>query len=149
MIDWALCNAFIAFNIMTRAKMKILHYRKMLAQSLIILGRPPKAGQLSSSAPTASSYKKKSFTYSVVYSFGKANLGVLWPNYDNITVVVGRAQRTSRGLTNTSNSVHAMYSFVWMKRKIASQSIMTCKWLLASTFIVPIMTHFVSIYKGK
>ena len=45
MIDRTLCNAFIAFNKITEAKMKSLDFRRRVAQSLITRGCPPKVGQ--------------------------------------------------------------------------------------------------------
>ena len=45
LIDRALCNAFIAFNKITKAKMKSLYFRRRLAQSLITHGRPLKVGR--------------------------------------------------------------------------------------------------------
>ena len=45
LIDRALCNAFISFNKMTGGKMKSRLFRRMVAQSLITHGRPPKVGR--------------------------------------------------------------------------------------------------------
>ena len=82
MIDQALCNAFIAFNKITIAKMKSLDFRRRVAQSRITRGRPPKVGRPLSYAPPAASKKRKSLTYSVPQSIRKENLGVHWPNSD-------------------------------------------------------------------
>ena len=85
LIDQALCNAFIAFNKITKAKMKSLDFRRRVAQSLITRGRPPKVGQPLSYAPPAASKNRKSLTYSVPQSIRKENLGVHWSNYDKKT----------------------------------------------------------------
>ena len=82
LIDRALCNAFITFNKITKAKMKSLYFRRRLAQSLITHGRPLKVGRPLSYAPPTASKKRKSLTYFVSQSFWKENLGVHWPNDD-------------------------------------------------------------------
>ena len=82
LIDRALCNAFIAFNKITKAKMKSLDSWRRVAQSLIARGRPPKVGWPLSYAPPAASKKRKSLKNSVPQSIQKENLGVHWPNYD-------------------------------------------------------------------
>ena len=82
LIDRALCNAFIAFNKITKAKMKSLDFRRRVAQSLITRGRPPKIGRPLSYDPPAASKKRKPLTYFIPQSIRKANLGVYWPNYD-------------------------------------------------------------------
>ena len=82
LIDRALCNAFIAFNKITKAKMKSLDFRRRVAQSLITRGCPPKIGRPLSYDPPAASKKRKPLTYFIPQSIRKANLGVYWPNYD-------------------------------------------------------------------
>ena len=83
LIDWALCNAFIAFNKVTKAKMKSLDFqRRGVAQSVITRGHPMKVGWSFSYAPPAASKKRKSLTYSVPQSIQKENVGVHWPNYN-------------------------------------------------------------------
>ena len=82
LIDGALCNAFIAFSKITKAKLKSLDFQRRAAQSLVTRGRPPKVGRPLSYAPPAASKKRKSLTYSVPQSIRKENLGVHWPNYD-------------------------------------------------------------------
>ena len=44
LIDRALCNAFIAFNKITKGKMKSLDFQRRVAQFLITRGRLPKVG---------------------------------------------------------------------------------------------------------
>ena len=149
LIDRALCNAFITFNKITKAKMKSLYFRRRLAQSLITHGRPLKVGRPLSYAPPTASKKRKSLTYSVPQSIRKENLEVHWPNYYQKRGRCEVCARTSKKLAPISNVVHVMCSFVWMKRKIVSQSSMNCKWALASAFYVAIVTYFVNIYKEK
>lgn len=83
LIERALCNSFIAFNKITGAKMKSLLFRRMVAQSLITRGRPPRVGRpLSSATQQGASKKRKSLSYSVSSAIRKENLGVHWPIYD-------------------------------------------------------------------
>ena len=82
LIDRALCNAFIAFNKITKAKMKSLDFRRRVAKSLITRGYPSKVGRPLSYAPPAASKKRMSLTYSIPQSIRKENLGFHWPDYD-------------------------------------------------------------------
>ena len=127
LIDRAFCNAFIAFNKITKAKMKSLDFQRRVAPSLISRGSPLKVGWQLSYAPPTGSNKRKSLTYSVPQSIQKENLGVHWPNYDKNRGRCEVCAKDKQEVCPISNVLHVTYSFVWMKRKIVSQSFMTCK----------------------
>ena len=98
LIDRALCNAFIALNKITKAKMKSLDFQRRVAQFLITRGRPPKVRRPLSYAPPAATKKRKSLTYSFPQSVRRQNLGLHWPNYDKKRCFVRHVQRTSMRL---------------------------------------------------
>ena len=80
-MDRSLCNAFVVYQKLVDPDIKLLDFRRLVAQGLLALGKPPKVGRPLSVSTPGPSKKRKSIQYSVPSSTRKENVGVHLPFY--------------------------------------------------------------------
>ena len=135
LINRALCNALIALNKITKAKMKSLDFRRRVAQSLItrLVGVVLWTTII---ICTTQLHQKRESRWHIPFlgQFGKKIWGFTGPIMVK-NVIVRYVQRTSKRLAPTSNIVHAMCSFVWMREKLFYK----VSWLVNGCWLWPFM----------
>ena len=126
---------FIALNKITKAKMKSLDFRRRVAQSLItrLVGVVLRTTII---ICTTQLHQKRESRWHIPFlsQFGKK----IWRFTGPImvkNVIVRYVQRTSKRLAPTSNIVHAMCSFVWMREKLFYK----VSWLVNGRWLWPFM----------
>ena len=80
-MDRSLCNAFVVYKKLVDPDIKLLDFRRLVAQGLLALGKPPKVGRPLSVSTPGPSKKQKSIQYSVPSSTRKENVGAHLPFY--------------------------------------------------------------------
>ena len=135
LINRALCNALIALNKITKAKMKSLDFCRRVAQSLItrLVGVVLRTTII---ICTTQLHQKRESRWHIPFlsQFGKKIWGFTGPIMVK-NVIVRYVQRTSKRLAPTSNIVHAMCSFVWMREKLFYK----VSWLVNGRWLWPFM----------
>ena len=77
LVDRTICNAYVVYKKMSNENINLLNFRRSVAQSMIIKGKPPNLGRPMTSSPSnrLTTNKRRKSNYSVAPSIRKENLG--------------------------------------------------------------------------
>ena len=83
LIDWSLQNAFVVYKKLIDRNSTLLNFRRSVAQWLITLGKPLKAGRsISTPSNQLTANKRQKTNYFVPASIRNENVGIHWVIYD-------------------------------------------------------------------
>ena len=116
----------------------LLNFQRLVAQSLIALGKPPKVGcSISTPLNQLTANKRRKINYFVPASIRKKNVGIHWVIYDQKR---GKCEvcskKKSRIKTFFECSTCKVYLYVSTTKEIVSAST-TCNLLQSKTLIKP------------
>ena len=84
LVDRTICNAYVVCKKMSNENINLLDFRRSVAQSMVIKGKPPNLGRPMTPSPSnrLTTNKRRKSNYSVAPSIRKENLGIHWPQHD-------------------------------------------------------------------